>query len=64
MPQRGCGECSVQPAFTSRIRPTDRVPVSTVRDWERGKLFPEGPAGVLLRVIDEVPEAALALRSG
>ena len=40
------------------------MPVSTVRDWERGKLFPEGPARVLLRVIDEVPEAALALRSG
>jgi DNA-binding transcriptional regulator YiaG len=40
------------------------MPVATVRDWERGKLFPEGAARVLLRLIDQVPEAALALRSG
>jgi putative transcriptional regulator len=37
--------------------------VATVRDWERGKLFPQGTARALLRVIDRVPEAVLALRA-
>jgi putative transcriptional regulator len=49
-----------QAEFARRIG----MPVATVRDWERGKLFPEGTARVLLRLIDQVPEAALALRSG
>jgi putative transcriptional regulator len=39
------------------------VSVATVRDWERGKLFPQGTARALLRVIDRVPEAVLALRA-
>jgi DNA-binding transcriptional regulator YiaG len=30
-----------------------------VRDWERGKLVPQGAARALLRVIDRVPEAVL-----
>ena len=37
------------------------VSTATVRDWERGKLFPQGTARTLLRVIDRVPEAVLAL---
>jgi putative transcriptional regulator len=49
-----------QAEFARRIG----VPVGTVRDWERGKLFPKGAARALLRVIDRVPEAALALAAG
>src|SRR5436190_13899292 len=33
----------------------------TVRGWEQGKLVPQGAARALLRVIDRVPEAVLAL---
>jgi DNA-binding transcriptional regulator YiaG len=32
-----------------------------VRGWEQGKLVPQGAARALLRVIDRVPEAVLAL---
>jgi putative transcriptional regulator len=35
--------------------------VATVRGWEQGKLLPQGAARALLRVIDRVPEAVLAL---
>ncbi len=35
------------------------VSVSTVRNWEQGRRHPEGPARVLLRVIDKEPEAVL-----
>jgi DNA-binding transcriptional regulator YiaG len=35
-----------------------------VRDWERGKLAPQGATRALLRVIDRVPEAVLALTAG
>lgn len=35
--------------------------VATVRGWEKGKLVPQGTARALLRVIDRVPEAVLAL---
>ena len=38
--------------------------VATVRGWEQGKLSPQGPARALLRVIDRVPEAVLALKAG
>ena len=31
--------------------------VSTVRDWEQGRRKPEGPARVLLQVIDREPQA-------
>jgi putative transcriptional regulator len=46
-----------QTAFAGRIG----VSVATVRNWERGKLFPQGTARALLRVIDRMPEAVLAL---
>jgi putative transcriptional regulator len=45
-----------QTEFARRIG----IPLATVRDWERGKDFPEGAARSLLRVIDRMPEAALA----
>ena len=40
------------------------VSLATVRGWEQGKLVPQGAARALLRVIDRVPEAVLALRAG
>jgi len=36
------------------------VSVATVQGWERGTRAPDGPARALLRVIDLMPEAALA----
>jgi putative transcriptional regulator len=33
-----------------------RVSVATVRNWEQGRRRPEGPARVLLRVIEREPE--------
>jgi putative transcriptional regulator len=39
------------------------VSVETVRNWEQGRRRPDGPARVLLAVIDHNPEAVLdALR--
>ncbi len=35
------------------------VSPSTVRNWEQGRRHPEGPAKVLLQVIDKEPEAVL-----
>jgi putative transcriptional regulator len=46
-----------QAEFAPRIG----VSVATVRGWERGKLSPQGTARALLRVIDRMPEAVLAL---
>jgi putative transcriptional regulator len=46
-----------QAEFARRIG----ISVATVRGWEQGKLSPQGAARALLRVIDRVPEAALAL---
>lgn len=46
-----------QAEFARRIG----VSVATVRGWEQGKLLPQGAARALLRVIDRVPEAVLAL---
>lgn len=42
--------------FAARIN----VSVDTVRHWEQGKRLPEGPAKALLRILDKVPEIALA----
>ncbi len=42
--------------FAARIN----VSVETVRHWEQGKRLPEGPAKALLRILDKVPEIALA----
>jgi putative transcriptional regulator len=46
-----------QAEFARRIG----ISVATVRGWEQGTLAPQGAARALLRVIDRVPEAALAL---
>jgi putative transcriptional regulator len=46
-----------QAEFARRIG----ISVATVRGWEQGKLAPQGAARALLRVIDRVPEAVLAL---
>ncbi len=35
------------------------VSPGTVRNWEQGRRHPDGPARVLLRVIDKEPEAVL-----
>lgn len=35
------------------------VSVATVRNWEQGRRRPEGPARVLLAVIEKAPEAVL-----
>jgi putative transcriptional regulator len=35
------------------------VSVGTVRNWEQGRRTPEGPALVLLTVIDRAPRAVL-----
>jgi len=35
------------------------VSVGTLRNWEQGRRQPEGPAKVLLAVIDKEPEAVL-----
>jgi len=48
-----------QVVFARRIG----ISVVTVRGWEQGKLVPQGAARALLRVIDRVPEAVLALRA-
>lgn len=42
-----------QPAFAQ----TFSVSLSTVRKWEQGQRVPSGPARVLLRVMEEEPEA-------
>lgn len=36
------------------------VSLDTIRNWEQGKRSPTGAAKALLRVLDKVPEAALA----
>jgi putative transcriptional regulator len=41
-----------QPEFAARYG----LSVSTLRDWEQGRTVPDGPAQVLLRVIDAAPE--------
>jgi putative transcriptional regulator len=46
-----------QTEFARRIG----ISVAILRGWEQGKLVPQGAARALLRVIDRVPEAVLAL---
>jgi putative transcriptional regulator len=49
-----------QEAFAQRFG----VSVNTLRHWEQGKRYPEGPARTLLKVIDREPEAVIrALRA-
>ena len=45
-----------QAAFSQRID----VSLDTIRNWEQGKRCPTGAAKALLKVLDRVPEAALA----
>ena len=40
------------------------ISASTLRKWEQGQRRPEGPARVLLTVIDREPEAVLRAISG
>lgn len=41
------------------------ISVRTLRNWEQGRRVPEGPAMVLLRVVDKNPKAILdAVRNG
>lgn len=40
-----------QPAFAARIG----VPVATLRNWEQGHRAPQGPARVLLALVDRNP---------
>lgn len=42
-----------QPAFAARFG----VALPTLRKWEQGKRRPDGPARVLLRVIEREPDA-------
>lgn len=44
-----------QEQFADRFR----LPLGTLRDWERGARTPNGPARTLLRVIEREPEAVL-----
>lgn len=41
-----------QPEFAARYH----LAVGTVRDWEQGRATPDGPAQILLRVIEAEPE--------
>ena len=43
----------------ARFALTFGISPATLRDWEQGRRQPEGPAKVLLRVIDKEPEAVL-----
>lgn len=48
-----------QAAFAARFA----IELRTVQNWEQGQRRPEGPARVLLQVIDREPEAVMrALR--
>lgn len=53
-------------ALRKRLKLSQRVfaarfhlSVGTVRDWEQGRARPDGPAGVLLAIIDREPQAAM-----
>lgn len=45
-----------QAEFATRID----VSLETIRNWEQGKRCPTGAAKALLKILDKVPEAALA----
>jgi putative transcriptional regulator len=44
-----------QEAFAERFF----LPLGTIRDWEQGKKYPDSAARVLLRVIEQNPEAVI-----
>ncbi len=41
-----------------------RLAIGTVRDWEQGRTVPEGPARILLTVIDREPKMVMATLRG
>jgi putative transcriptional regulator len=45
-----------QAEFSRRID----VPLDTIRNWEQGKRYPTGAAKALLKILDRVPESAIA----
>lgn len=49
-----------QPAFAARIG----VPVATLRNWEQGHRSPQGPARVLLALLDRNPRIVLETLEG
>ena len=49
-----------QEAFAQRFQ----LSLRTVQDWEQQRRVPEGPARVLLRVIEREPEAAARALAG
>ena len=49
-----------QEAFAKRFQ----LSLRTVQDWEQKRRVPEGPARVLLRVIEREPEAAARALAG
>lgn len=49
-----------QAAFARRFG----VSAATLRNWEQGRRRPEGPARVLLQVIDKEPEAVMRALAG
>lgn len=49
-----------QAAFSTRIG----VPVSTLRNWEQGRRTPEGPARVLLAMLDRNPRIVEEILGG
>lgn len=40
------------------------IKIHTLRGWEQGRRTPEGPARVLLRIVEREPEAALRALHG
>ncbi|WP_425145620.1 NadS family protein [Deinococcus sp.] len=49
-----------QPKFATLLG----ISVATLRNWEQGRRVPEGPARVLLNVVDKHPEVLRDLHSG
>lgn len=49
-----------QAAFARRFG----ISAATLRNWEQGRRRPEGPARVLLQVIDKEPEAVMRALAG
>jgi putative transcriptional regulator len=49
-----------QAEFSARFA----LPVETLRDWEQGRVVPDAPAQVLLRVIEAAPEVVERVVSG
>jgi putative transcriptional regulator len=49
-----------QAEFSARFA----LPVETLRDWEQGRVVPDAPAQMLLRVIEAAPEVVERVVSG